>query len=46
MSWTRNADLIEAEGFNSFLDEIVAARRIFLAGAGRSGLVIRDSPTV
>lgn len=38
---TRNADLIKAEGFNSFLDEIVAARRIFLAGAGRSGLVIR-----
>lgn len=38
---TRNADLIEESGFDKFLDEIIAGNRIFLAGSGRSGLVIR-----
>ncbi|NDL62007.1 6-phospho-3-hexuloisomerase [Acerihabitans arboris] len=37
----RNAEQIESEGFNKLLDEIITAKRIFLAGSGRSGLVIR-----
>lgn len=38
---TRNAEQIAADGFSALLDDIVAAKRIYLAGAGRSGLVIR-----
>lgn len=38
---THNAELIEDSGFDKFLDEIVAAKCIFLAGSGRSGLAIR-----
>ncbi|HCM6212192.1 TPA: 6-phospho-3-hexuloisomerase [Klebsiella oxytoca] len=38
---THNSALIEDNGFEQLLDEIVSAKRIFLAGSGRSGLVIR-----
>lgn len=38
---TQSSALIEDDGFEELLDEIVSAKRIFLAGSGRSGLVIR-----
>jgi len=36
-----NAKLIESASFDKLLDDIFSAKRIFLAGAGRSGLVIK-----